>query len=98
MSDNIAIQFRINRKLYEQLENKRGAERPIPPLADIVRRLLEGALDAEASAKAPSSEEAVTSTAALTASAEYEDGIGKDKFSLTSRRSRKGRHSTVISD
>jgi hypothetical protein len=56
MSDNIAIQFRAKRDLYNRLENWRREQDRIPPVADAARHLIERGLDAVASTKPKSKE------------------------------------------
>jgi hypothetical protein len=56
MSDNIAIQFRAKRDLYNRLENWRREQDRIPPVADAARHLIERGLDAVASTKSKSKE------------------------------------------
>jgi hypothetical protein len=56
MSDNIAIQFRAKRDLYDRLENWRREQDRIPPVADAARHLIERGLDAVASTKSKSKE------------------------------------------
>jgi hypothetical protein len=59
MSDNIAIQFRAKRDLYNRLENWRREQDRIPPVADAARHLIERGLDAVASTKSKSKEKGV---------------------------------------